>query len=61
MKEILPASSLDQIQPSRIREIANVAFTMDGVIRLHFGEANIPTPRYIKDAAIQAINDGYTF
>lgn len=61
MKEILPASSLDQIQPSRIREIANVAFTMEGVIRLHFGEANIPTPRYIKDAAIQAINDGYTF
>ena len=61
MKEILPASSLEQIQPSRIREIANVAFTMEGVIRLHFGEANIPTPRYIKDAAIQAINDGYTF
>lgn len=61
MTTILPASSLDRIQPSKIREVANVAFTMESVFRLHFGEANIPTPPYIKEAAIQALQDGYTF
>ncbi|MFN8444053.1 MAG: aminotransferase class I/II-fold pyridoxal phosphate-dependent enzyme [Caldilineaceae bacterium] len=61
MTQIHPASSLDLIQPSKIREVANVAFTMEGVFRLHFGEANIPTPSYIKEAAAEAINAGYTF
>ncbi len=55
------ASSLNQIQPSRIRELANIAFTMDHVYALHFGESNMPTPQIIKDAASQAINDGWTF
>lgn len=59
---IIPvAPGLDQIQPSRIRELANVAFTMEGVFKLHFGESNMPTPQYIKDAATQAMNDGFTF
>jgi len=35
--------------------------TMDGVLRLFFGESNQPTPEYIKDAAIVALHDGYTF
>ncbi|MCB0109365.1 MAG: aminotransferase class I/II-fold pyridoxal phosphate-dependent enzyme, partial [Caldilineaceae bacterium] len=55
------APGLNQIQPSRIRELANVAFTMEGVYALHFGESNMPTPQYIKDAAAQALNDGWTF
>lgn len=55
------ALSLNQIQPSRIRELANVAFGMEGVFKLHFGESNMPTPQYIKDAATQAMNDGFTF
>jgi aspartate/methionine/tyrosine aminotransferase len=61
MTTVSVAPSLNQIQPSRIRELANVAFTMEGVYKLQFGESNMPTPQYIKDAATQAINDGWTF
>ncbi len=35
--------------------------SMDGVLRLFFGESNLPTPEYIKQAAIRALQDGYTF
>jgi len=34
---------------------------MDGVLRLYFGESNLPTPDYIKQAAQRAMADGYTF
>ena len=34
---------------------------MDGVLRLYFGESNLPTPDYIKRAAERAMQDGYTF
>src|SRR5580765_5738791 len=55
------ASSVQSVPRSRIRELAEVAMSMDGVLRLYFGESNLPTPDYIKQAAIQALNDGYTF
>jgi aspartate/methionine/tyrosine aminotransferase len=38
-----------------------MAFGMDDVIRLYFGESNQPTPDYIKQAAARALGDGYTF
>jgi aspartate/methionine/tyrosine aminotransferase len=34
---------------------------MEGVLRLYFGESNQPTPDYIKQAAISAMANGYTF
>ena len=34
---------------------------MDGVLKLYFGESNVPTPDYIKQAAQKAMVDGYTF
>ena len=55
------ASSILDVPPSRIRELANIAFKMDGVLRLYFGESNLPTPQFIKDAAIVALHEGYTF
>lgn len=61
MSPVTVAPSLNQIQPSRIRELANVAFTMEGVYKLQFGESNMPTPHYIKEAAAKAIYDGWTF
>jgi hypothetical protein len=61
MNPIQPASSLNRIQPSRIRALADVAFGMDGVFKLHFGESTMPTPAYIKAAATQALTEGYTF
>jgi aspartate aminotransferase len=35
--------------------------SMDGVLRLYFGESNLPTPKFIVDAAVRALDDGYTF
>src|SRR5712691_3802328 len=55
------AHSVENVPHSRIRELAEVAMSMDGVLRLYFGESNFPTPEYIKRAAAQALADGYTF
>ena len=49
------ASSVENVPHSRIRELAEVALSMDGVLRLYFGESNLPTPDYIKQAAIRAL------
>src|ERR1700736_3826635 len=59
-KAAVAASAL-RVPHSRIRELAEVAMSMDGVLRLYFGESNLPTPDYIKQAAIRALQDGYTF
>ncbi len=55
------APSLQRVERSRIREVADIAFGMEGVLKLQFGESNMPTPQYIKDAAAQAMKEGYTF
>ncbi len=55
------ASSVENVPHSRIRELAEIALSMDGVLRLYFGESNLPTPDYIKQAAIRALNEGYTY
>src|SRR5580692_10741934 len=55
------ANSVANVPHSRIRELAEIAMSMDGVLRLYFGESNLPTPDYIKQAAVRAMNEGYTF
>src|SRR5215813_5422341 len=55
------ATSVEAVPRSRIRELAEIAMSMDGVLRLYFGESNLPTPEYIKQAAIRAMQDGFTF
>lgn len=55
------ARSVQSIPQSGIRQLAHIAMSMDGVLRLYFGESNLPTPDYIKQAAIRALADGYTF
>ena len=55
------ARSVQNVPHSRIRELAEIAMSMDGVLRLYFGESNLPTPGYIKQAAVRAIEEGYTF
>jgi aspartate aminotransferase len=55
------ASSVENVPRSRIRELAEIALSMDGVLRLYFGESNLPTPDYIKQAAIRALQEGYTY
>jgi len=55
------APSLTRVPYTQIRELGELAMTMDGVLRLYFGESSLPTPRYIVDAAARALADGYTF
>jgi hypothetical protein len=55
------AASVQNVPHSRIRELAEIAMSMDGVLRLYFGESNLPTPDYIKRAAQRAMEQGFTF
>jgi aspartate aminotransferase len=55
------ARSALAIPHSRIRELAELAMSMDGVLKLYFGESNLPTPEFIKRAAQKAMSDGFTF
>jgi len=55
------ASQAMEVPYSRIREVAEEAMKMEGVVKLYFGESNIPTPDFIKQAACRALEEGYTF
>jgi aspartate aminotransferase len=55
------ARSVENVPYSRIRELAEIAMSMEGVLRLYFGESNLPTPDFIKRAAVDALAQGYTF
>jgi len=55
------AGSVLRVPNSRIRELAELAMAMPDVLRLYFGESNLPTPAFIKEAAAQALADGYTY
>jgi aspartate aminotransferase len=55
------AHSVQSVPASRIRKLADIAFGMDGVLRLYFGESNQPTPEFISRAATRALHEGYTF
>ncbi len=47
---------------SRVRAIAELAMTMEGVLPLYFGESNQPTPDFIKAAVTRALESGgYTY
>lgn len=46
---------------SRIRDVANAALGEDGVLAFWFGESDQPTPRFIREAAIEALEAGRTF
>src|SRR6267143_7177327 len=55
------AASLADVPYTRIRELGEIALSMDGVLRLYFGESNLPTPAFIVDAAVLALREGHTF
>ena len=55
------AASLNGVPYTRIRELGELAMSMDGVLRLYFGESNLPTPKFIVDAATRALREGHTF
>lgn len=46
---------------SKIREVANAGFDVEGVAPFWFGESDQATPDFIRAAAIAALNSGRTF
>jgi aspartate aminotransferase len=55
------AGSLAHVPYTRIRELGEIAMSMEGVLRLYFGESNLPTPPFIVEAAVRALREGHTF
>jgi aspartate/methionine/tyrosine aminotransferase len=55
------AVSAARVPESRIRELAEIAMRMNGVLKLYFGESNLPTPDFIKKAAMRALEEGFTY
>src|SRR5215470_11919422 len=55
------SSTALSVPGSRIRELAEAAMGMDGVLKLYFGESDVPTPEFIQEAARKAMADGYTY
>jgi len=52
---------VEQLRPSRIREVANAAMGRKDVIAFWFGEPDEVTPDFIRQAAIDSLNAGETF
>lgn len=53
--------SVAQLQPSLIRQVANGAMGREDVIPLWFGEPDVPTPAFIREAAKAVLDEGNTF
>ncbi len=54
-------SAIENLEASRIREVAHAGMGRDDVLAFWFGESDEPTPQFIRDAAIQSIQLGETF
>jgi aspartate aminotransferase len=48
------------VESSRIREVADAAMGRD-VLAFWFGESDLPTPEFIRDAGMKALAEGRTF
>ncbi len=55
------APSAQRVPVSRIRALADVAFGMEDVLFLQFGESTLPTPPYVIAAVNRAVQEGWTF
>jgi len=56
-----PRPGVEQLRPSRIREVANAAMGREDVIAFWFGEPDEVTPDFIRQAAIDSLRAGETF
>lgn len=55
------AESLLRVPNSRVRELAKLAAAYPDVLKLYFGESNLPTPAFIQEAAAHAMRAGFTY
>jgi aspartate/methionine/tyrosine aminotransferase len=54
-------TTIENLQESRIREVANAGLGRSDVLAFWFGESDEVTPGFIRDAAIAALHRGETF
>lgn len=59
MKEFKLNATLAELKPSAIRTFNDKIGGIEGIIRLTIGEPDYPTPRFVKDAAMQAIDKSF--
>ena len=52
---------LRQLRPNGLVEVANLGLHRPGLIPLWFGESDLVTPEFIRNAAIAALTEGKTF
>ena len=53
--------SIEELPGSLIRHVAEPNMGREGLLRLWFGEPDVPTPEFIKDAATAALADNQVF
>lgn len=51
----------EALPASKIREVGNAGMGLEDVIALWYGEPDLPTPKFITDAAARALAEGRTF
>lgn len=54
------SETVQELEPSGIREFFDLVMGMDDVISLGVGEPDFATPWHIREAAIKSLEDGYT-
>jgi len=52
---------IQQLEASKIREVANAGIGRADVLAFWFGESDEPTPTFIRDAAVESLARGETF
>ncbi len=53
--------AIEQLEESKIREVANAGMGRDDVLAFWFGESDEVTPEFIRQAAIESLRQGETF
>ena len=49
------------LTPNGLVEVANLGLDRPGLVPLWFGESDLVTPQFIRDATIRALTEGKTF
>src|SRR4051812_17463683 len=54
-------TAIQNLEESKIREVANAGMGRADVLAFWFGESDEVTPQFIRDAAIESLRNGETF
>lgn len=61
MAALIARPEVHALRSSQIREVANAAMGRADVLPFWFGESDLPTPLFIREAAAQAVLSGQTY